>query len=75
VNPVPLVYCRALVEVEQLGMTNAVGDALDPVKLETTVFAAIGARSWIGFSVVAIALAEKASAVIKGIKRLNMGIL
>jgi hypothetical protein len=45
VKPVPLVYCSALVDVEQLGIANAVGDALDPVTFATTVFAACAASA------------------------------
>lgn len=43
-HPVPLVYCNALFAALQLGITNAVGDALEPVTFATTVFAACAAR-------------------------------
>jgi hypothetical protein len=43
VKPVPLVYCRMLDEVLQLGIAKAVGLALDPVAFASTVFAAIAA--------------------------------
>ncbi|WP_186425099.1 hypothetical protein [Cupriavidus metallidurans] len=43
-GPVPLVHCKALFAVLQLGMATAVGAALDPVLLPTSVFAEIGAR-------------------------------
>jgi hypothetical protein len=43
VKPVPLVYCSALVDVEQLGIANAVGDALAAVAFASTVFAACDA--------------------------------
>lgn len=39
-KPDALVHCSALVEVLQLGMATAVGDALDAVALARTVFAA-----------------------------------
>jgi hypothetical protein len=40
VNPVALVHCNALVDVLQLGIANAVGEAAEPVTFATTVFAA-----------------------------------
>jgi hypothetical protein len=43
-NPVPDVHCNALVEALQLGIENAVGDALEPVTFATTVLAACAAR-------------------------------
>jgi hypothetical protein len=45
VKPVPDVQFNALVDVEQLGITNAVGDAVDPVPFASTVFAACVAIS------------------------------
>lgn len=44
-SPVPLVYLSALLAVLQLGTENATGDALEPVKLLITVFAATGASA------------------------------
>lgn len=44
VSPVPLVQFSALADVLQLGTANAVGAALDPVALASTLFAATGAR-------------------------------
>lgn len=43
VKPVPLVYCRMLDDVLQLGIANAVGPADDPVAFAITVLAAIAA--------------------------------
>jgi hypothetical protein len=43
VKPVPLVYCSALVDVLQLGIANAVGDADEAVTFASTVFAACAA--------------------------------
>lgn len=43
VKPVPLVHVRALADVLQLGIANAVGLADDPVTFATTVFAACAA--------------------------------
>lgn len=44
-RPVLVVYCSALFAVLQLGTAKAAGAALDPVKLPSTRFAAIGARA------------------------------
>jgi hypothetical protein len=43
-RPVPLVYFSALLAVLQLATANAAGAALEPVKLPSTVLAAIGAN-------------------------------
>jgi hypothetical protein len=40
VKPVLVVQFRALADVLQLGMANAVGDAVDAVAFASTVFAA-----------------------------------
>jgi hypothetical protein len=44
VNPAPLVYCSALVELLHEGIEKALGTELDEVAFATTVFAAIAPR-------------------------------
>ena len=52
----PLVHCSALVDVEQDGIAKAVGDALEPVALAMTLFAACAAKAEIVTRPVAVKL-------------------